>query len=131
MTRDEDRIIEAMARAMCEADGLYWDEAREAGDPDRGTATEAYAVSAEVALRAALAVPGEAECANWHCDDGVVFGGTGDNEFASPCPDCNGTGFVPSALPALVPSWQLERYDVIDESLYRFHPSDEQGADHE
>ena len=58
MTADPLEVfVEAGARALCEADGLTWDEAR-APQADQGTQAEAYAVAAETALDAALAVDG-------------------------------------------------------------------------
>ncbi len=47
--------VEAATRALVEADGLTWDEAR-APQGDQGTQAEAYSVGAEDALLAALAV---------------------------------------------------------------------------
>ena len=116
MTDVRQTAIEAAARAMCEWDGLDWDEARaELSGPDGETTASAYWYAAEAALDALLA-PRRVTCETHQAEKQWGWGPGGKPDDWE-CPDCNGSGTVP-AEPLAVLSADLPKYEQVGDWVY-------------
>jgi hypothetical protein len=93
------------------------------------------AIPDETGFRFSFLQPGDtltlaSPCRSTWCDDGVAYGGSGDNEFAEPHAECGGTARVPVAtvkVVALVGSDKVSRgIDAGEMGVWVLHgdPSD-------
>lgn len=97
VTAAEAALVEAMARAMCEWNGLTWEEARRPADADGNTEAHTYAAMAEDTLAAARTVTIDVKCERCRGK-----GGWPDKRFKDGwrgiCPDCSSGTRQRSAL---------------------------------